>query len=195
MAKKVYSACLKADRRFLEAERWIPWLNAAARTRADFANFIEYDPMSNETASMGVLASAATRAGLLATTEFVCQKHQPDHRRKLRNGRLDLWVGDPKIKRSWAFEAKQIRCRNGTREGTLKQALSAACHDAWHLPSHEGDRFFGILVATLPEEGDGLRVRDTLREFRHHAEFAWEVGGGSQPAFVFIKSAEKKQRA
>lgn len=195
MAKKIYSYCLKADGRFLEAQSWRPWLDAVGRTRSEFADFIEYDPMSNETASMGVLASAATRAKLLATTEYICLKRDEDWRKKHRHGRLDLWVGDPKISRSWAFEAKQLRCRPGTRAATIEKAMALACHDAAAIPDHEGDRFFGLVVATVPDEGDCEALCDRLRDFHSQVDFAWECGGSYSSAFIFIRTAERMRKA
>ena len=191
MARKTYSTCLKADKRFLERASWTPWLDAVGQVREEFAAFINYDPMPNETASMSVLASAATRSGLLAMTEYVCKKHQKDRRKKLRNGRLDLWVGDPAVKRTWAFEAKQLHCRPGAREATIAAAMASACHDAADIPDTEGDRFFGLLVATIPPEGECEKLCQLLRDFRDQVEFAWEFGGHERPAFVFIRTAER----
>jgi hypothetical protein len=98
----------------MEAPSWEPWLKNVAKTRRAFSEFItDYDPMSNETASCGVLSSAASAAGLLSMTEYLCLKKDRRHYSKRVNGRADLWVCNISRRRSWAIEAKQVRCVAG----------------------------------------------------------------------------------
>ncbi|AYV46270.1 hypothetical protein CFHF_18045 [Caulobacter flavus] len=201
MSQAFTTFCHRADKRFHEADCWNRWFGEVARARADFADYLSkeayWESLGNETASMSVLATAAVRAGLLATTETVCWKHQVDHRKNFRGGRLDLWVADPGFRRAWAFEAKQVNCRPGTREATIADAYANARYDAWDVPEHEGDRFMGLLVVTLPQDGDTAPLHKRLVAFARTApDFAWEVGGGPRckPAFIFIGEAIKRPK-
>jgi len=184
---------LKIDGRVVEATSWAPWFQQVARSRRAFANFIELDPLMNETASCGVLSSAASKAGLLSMTEYLCiKKHHTDYRRK-GNGRADLWVADPERKISWAFEAKQVRCAPGTRPTTLEEAMAQACHDASRLTDLEADRFYGLLVATLPEEDleDLGDLVENLDAFADEVDIACRFGGGARPAYAFFRQAQR----
>lgn len=192
-------AWLNVDRRLTEAGSWEPWFKHVAKTRRAFAQFIDLDPMSNETASCGVLSSAASTKGLLSMTEYLCvKKHKTDYRRR-GHGRADLWVADPSRKISWAFEAKQLRCEPGTRRATIEAAMSAACHDASRLTDLEADRFYGLLIATLPAyayaDADALRgICDRLDEFGETSQIACKFGGGAQPAYAFFCAAERSKK-
>ena len=178
--------CLKTDQRRIEAPLWQRWMDHVSKSRRGFAELIDFDPLTNETASMSVLAAAASRSGLFAMTDYVCDKHQKDRRKRLRRGRADLWVGSSTC--TWAFEAKQIRCRPGVRLTTLEARLELARHDAGELPESEGDRFFGILVATLPDGVSTPKLEDCLTDFAQKADFAWRIGGGTRPAYVYLKA-------
>jgi hypothetical protein len=184
----------KVDGRLIEASSWEPWLRQVAKTRRAFGKFLtDLDPLMNETASCGLLSSAASTAGLLSMTEYLCiKKHKTDYRRR-RNGRADLWVADPAREVSWAFEAKQVRCAPGTRTATLEEAMAHACHDASQLTDLEADRLYGLLIATLPEEEiDDLEdLVDRLDAFAHEVDIACKFGGAARPAYVFFRFAQR----
>jgi hypothetical protein len=184
-----------AHRGSKEAHSWEPWLKDVAKSRRAFADFIQhYDPMSNETASCGVLSAAASTAGLLSMTEFLCMKKNVHHYGKRVNGRADLWVADPGRKISWAFEAKQTRCVPGSRLETLRTAMALACHEASRMTNLDADRFFGLLIATLPPTADSDQLkglRERLVSFAAEADFACEVGGGRHPAFLFFRGPKR----
>ena len=183
---------LKADRRLVEATAWEPWLKQVARTRRAFAKFIETDPMTNETASCGVLASAASSSGLLSMAEYLCvKKHKTDYRRR-RNGRADLWVGDRRRVRSWAFEAKQLRCRAGARVETFEKWMADAAHDASRMEDLEADDLYGLLIATLPSGKEAAHLEGVVRRleaFAAETDLACRVGGARSPAFVYFRRA------
>ena len=189
-------AWLQVDYRFTEAISWEPWLKHVAKTRKAFAAFIDYDPMSNETASCGVLSSAASNADLLSMTEYICVKKHPDHYGKRVNGRADLWIGDSIRDMSWAFEAKQVRCVPGSRTATFEDALAAACHDASRMTDLDADRFFGLLIATLPadDEPDDLGpLRERLDNFASQTDLACKVGGGRHPVYLFFRGPKRQK--
>lgn len=187
---------LNIDRRFTEAGSWEPWLKHVARTRKAFARFIDLDPMTNETASCGVLAAAASSSGLLAMTEYICiKKHKTDYRKR-GHGRADLWVADPRRSISWAFEAKQLRCAPGTRTATIEAAMASACHDASRLTDVEADRFYGLLIVTLPAAADPDALHALCERLDDFGEASWigcKFGGGAQPAYAFICPAERSK--
>jgi len=189
---------LKIDRRLIEASSWEPWLRQVARTRKAVASFIEdYDPLSNETATCGVLSSAASKVGLLSMTEYLCvKKHNTDYRRR-GVGRADLWVADPDREISWAFEAKQVRCAAGSGQATFESAMKAACHDASRVTDLEANRFYGLMIATLPfdhdlDELDGLC--EQLDDFAEEVDIACKFGGGPLPAYAFFRFAQRQKK-
>lgn len=186
------------DRKRMEAPSWEPWLRNVASTRRSFSEFItHYDPMSNETASCGVLSAAASAAGLLSMTEYLCLKKDPQHYSKRVNGRADLWVCDTGRKMSWAIEAKQVRCVAGTRAGTLRNAMVDACDEASRMPDLEADRFFGLVIATLPTDVDPhvlTKMTGRLVDFAEETEFACRVEGGRHPTYLFFRRAQRRKK-
>ena len=186
------------DRKRREYISWEPWLKTVAKTRRPFNEFIpDFDAMSNETASCGVLSAAATTAGLLSMTEYLCLKKDPSHYGKRVNGRADLWVCDTTRKTSWAMEAKQVRCAPRTRLTTLQDAMEDACDEASRMPALEADRFFGLVIATLPggvNPEELAKVMGRLDAFAEETEFACRVEGGRHPTYLFFRTQRRKNR-
>lgn len=177
-----------SDARTLEHRVWPSWLREVGRSRLEFDRFTGTDPLSNETASVAVLAAAAARAGLLTSAEYACGKHQQDRRRHLRNGRADLWVGSPGHRFAWAFEAKQVHCRPGVRLDTLEKAMDRAVRDADDLDGWEADRFYGLLIATFAENEDCARAEERLTLLAGSCWFAWRCDG-RRPAWLLFRRA------
>lgn len=184
---------LKGKRSTIEIRCWEPWFREVGRMRRAFREAFDFDPMCNETASMGVMAAAASRARLLAMTDYVCRKRGVADGRKFRNGRADLWVGQPGL-RSWAFEAKQFSCAPGTRQTTLEGHLSRACHDAVHVPGSEADLKFGLLIATAREIGQADRLETIARAQAEMCFAACRFDGGELPVYAFIRRAHRLRR-
>ncbi|GBD48131.1 hypothetical protein METY_1344 [Methylopila sp. Yamaguchi] len=137
----------------MEFKLWHPWLNRVPRIRRQFADALDGDDplLHNETASVGVLAGAATRIGYLALAEYSSQKRGSGRGRPYRRGRCDLWISTPGGDRSWSFEVKQILCRGGIREATLEDAPAPASKDAKAVNAFGADRHYGALLFTAAE--------------------------------------------
>lgn len=178
---------LKVDQRRREAELWRPWLNRVPRIRRQFADVIEGDDplLYNETASVSVLAGAATRAGYLALAEYSSEKRGAGRGRPYRKGRCDLWISTPIAERSWSFEVKQLFCRDGVRKATLESALEQACNDARAVDAFEADQRYGALLFTAAE---GCRLYpDKVIERMPDATFVVCFEGKLQPAWLVLR--------
>jgi len=180
---------IKGDARRSEASSWANWLGKVPHIRRQFAKAIDDDPLLyNETASVGVLASAASRAGMLALAEYSAVKRGDGRGRPHRHGRCDLWLCDTAIDVSWAFEFKQIFCAPDPRRGTIAAALERACADARRVHPLEADRCFGALLVSAYE---GLSLSSSAVErieaVAEDATFACKLGGGQLPVYLILR--------
>src|SRR5690349_242338 len=86
---KAMIECLATDERTIEARLWPRWMKAADTLVSRFAHFDD-DPFSyNETASVSLLCSAATRCGYLAFAEYATTKRGRKDKRERGHGRCD----------------------------------------------------------------------------------------------------------
>jgi hypothetical protein len=153
-----------------------------------------FDPMINETASMGVLASAATKAGMLALTEYVCRKRSTSDGRRFRNGRADLWIYHAGADRSWGFEAKQIQCTPWMRLETLRAKLDEARRDAADIPHWEAKHRFGMLVVTLPPVDLSEATHKAIDTLVGRSFAAFRIDGGDVASLVVIDRARRPRK-
>jgi hypothetical protein len=181
---------MEADRRRVEFKSWEPWLKRVAKHRAAFADVIDDDPMHyNETASVGVLASAASSVGLLSIAEYVCIKRVANDRRRRKSGRADLWVYDAKFERSWAFEAKQYECRPGVKLKTLEAKLQKAADEADLIPHWEAEDAFGILILLAPTGPIPKPLMDKFDELAKVSSLAGRLTGCGRSIYIFFRKA------
>ncbi|WP_448140402.1 hypothetical protein [Sphingopyxis fribergensis] len=180
---------IKNNGRRRETDIWGRWLGHVPSIRRAFAKMIDDDPLLyNETASVGVLASAASRARLLALPEYIAVKRGNGRGRPHKNGRCDLWLGDPVSHKSWAFEFKQIFCPANPRTGTIAAALDRAMDDIHKVHPLEADRRFGGLFVSGYEHcvlSDGAIER--IEALAKSACFACRFEGGAQPVYLILK--------
>lgn len=184
---------LSGDGRSREARLWTTWLRQLPRLRKQYFEAFEFDPLrSNETASVGLLATAAGRAGLLTMAEYVTWKRALSRGRPYRGGRCDLWVGDPRSGTSWAFEVKQHFCSKRCRPSTLAKHLDRACKDARQVDSLEADRRFGVLIVSgcaddsLPEA-----TVTVINNLAAACTYSWRVDGGSAPVWLLFREVRQ----
>lgn len=185
---------MAGDRRRFELKRWDAWFHEVGKARWAFAKAVGFDPMINETASMGVLASAASKARYLAVTEYVCRKRAAGNARQFRHGRADLWVYDRQNDLSWAFEGKQVHAAGAMAFETLRKKLDAACRDAADIPYWESKNRFGLLIVTVPEDGPSTTTKASLKALGKASFAAYRIDGCSPAAYVFI-APEKRPRS
>lgn len=154
---------------------------------------IDDDPLFyNETASVGVLAGAATRAGLLALAEYKATKRGSGRGRPHKYGRCDLWISDPESSFSWAFEFKQRFCTANVREQTIASVMKRACRDAGKVHPLEADRCFGALLISA-RAGETL-LTDAAARIESAAKkstFACRLVGGSEsPVYLLLQEVD-----
>jgi hypothetical protein len=180
---------LAGDKRTLESRLWTDWFSAIPQLRDQFSQIRENDDpfLYNETASVGMLASAASRSGLLALAEYVAIKRGTGRGRPLRNGRCDLWVQDPTSHRAWSFEFKQCYATGGVRRATLERKLRAACSDASAVHSFEADRYFGgLMILGDDENALGGNCVATVETLAAEMTYACRISGGTTPVWVLL---------
>jgi hypothetical protein len=180
---------IKCDARRSEAEIWGKWLDRVPQIRRAFAKMIDDDPLLyNETASVGVLASAATRADLLALAEYSAVKRGNGRGRPHGYGRCDLWLADPAANMSWAFEFKQLFCPANARGQTVAAALQRACDDMKKVHPLEADRLFGALLVSARENHVlSDKTVQAIEEVAADASFACALGGGKVPVYLILR--------
>lgn len=180
---------IKCDGRRSEAEIWTKWLAKVPQIRSAFSKMIDDDPLLyNETASVGVLASAATRAGMLGLAEYSAVKRGSGRGRPHAYGRCDLWLGDPDANMSWAFEFKQLFCPASARGTSIAAALERACEDVRKVHPLEADRLFGgLLVSARENECLSERIVQNIEAVAAEASFACVLGGGKVPIYLILQ--------
>jgi hypothetical protein len=180
---------IQADGRRREARIWQEWFRLVPVIREEFLSVIDDDPLFyNETASVGVLAGAASRVGLLALAEYSATKRGTGRGRPHRHGRCDLWVCEVEGKSSWSFELKQLFCSKSARRGTIAGALERACRDARAVHPLEADhRFGGLLVSGR----DGCKLTGAtvqcIEAIASEKTFSWCFDGGIGPVWLIIQ--------
>lgn len=148
--------CLRADGRRREAQRWPRWLEHVAEIQDSFLDWMEgLDPLRfNETASVAVLANAATLAGYLTLTEYAELKRDLGRGKPFRAGRCDLWIADPHPTRPfcWGMEVKKHFGAKGTLQPTVNSKLAKSLEDAKRLQRSESDQRVGCLLLSPRED-------------------------------------------
>jgi hypothetical protein len=183
---------LSGDHRSREARLWAPWLRQLPRLRKQVANAFDFDPLRyNETASVGLLATAAGRAGFLTLAEFVSDKRAPGRGRPYRNGRCDLWLGHADTGAAWAIEFKQLFCAARCRPMTLEDQLRRACEDAWQVDAVEGRRFGALIVSGWLEDALPIATVKSIETLAAATAYSCRVGGGTAPVWLLFDEPRK----
>lgn len=167
------------------------WFQQVCRSRARFASCMssDFDPLgSNETASVGFLAAAASRSGLLTLTDYVSIKRGWGPLAPHRLGRCDLWLADPKRQISWVFEFKQGLVGRGARPATMSKLLDQACCDAKRVDRLEADHRYGALIVAVQEPKALSDVESDLDRLSSEASYCCRLSGGPAPAWIYLKS-------
>ncbi len=180
---------IQADGRRREARIWQEWFRLVPVIREEFLSVIDDDPLFyNETASVGVLASAASRVGLLALAEYSATKRGTGRGRPHRHGRCDLWVCEVSGKTSWSFELKQLFCAGSARRGTIATAFERACRDARAVHPLEADYCFGALLVSARAGCElGEATVECINALAKEATFSWCFDGGSGPVWLIAQ--------
>lgn len=166
------------------------WFRQVSRIRDQFAQCmsVDFDPLRvNETASVGFMAAAASRSGLLTLTDYMSVKRGWEKREPYRVGRCDLWVGDPDRQRSWAFEFKQGAVGRTTRPDKIRQLSDQACQDARRVDRLEAHRRFGGLVLTLQHGSRPAEIGDQLKVLCARASYCCRLGKDERPAWIYLE--------
>lgn len=184
---------LKSDQRRIEASVWKKWFGLIPVLRDEFISHMDDDPlMYNETTSCGLLASSASRAGLLALNEYITTKRGPGRGRPHRWGRCDLWVYDPNTKRSWSFEMKQKFCISTHRQDYFHRLLDEAYSDANCVHPQEADNRYGGIIISGPE-GSRLSRENEVNIVQTAADttFSCRIEGGKAPVWMLLREVTR----
>ncbi|WP_293864484.1 hypothetical protein [uncultured Alsobacter sp.] len=182
-------AFLHGDRRTSEFLDWQPWLEKAARLVGKFDRELYDDPFSyNETASVSLLASAATQAGYLALAEFIVWKGHKADRRMNAAGRCDLWIYAER--KTYALEFKQS-VPLAVTEARWTASMNAARQAAKYLRADEADERVAALVVSLwqLDDDDLDDARETLTALAERCDFAWHIqrkDGEASDTFLYF---------
>jgi hypothetical protein len=167
------------------------WFQQVCEIRERFATCMsaDFDPLgSNETASVGFLAAAASRAGLLTLTDYVSIKRGWEARAPYRLGRCDLWLADPLRQLSWAFEFKQGLIGRGTRLAKVGKLLDQACFDARRVDRLEADHRYGALVIGFQNGAQFEDYHEGLRQLSARTSYCCRLCGGAAPVWIYLES-------
>ena len=178
---------ISRDMRRIESEIWDSWFRRAATVRRQFVEF-EDDPLSyNETASVSLLCSAASRAGLLGLAEYSVTKLGKKDKRLHVSGRADLWVFDPATNRSWGLEFKQIFPRANGGISVIKTAFDRARQDANCINAQEADFRVAALMVAVGFFGEPKRSAiERIENLAAEADFSCCFTGGEGDAYLML---------
>lgn len=181
---------LKADRRTKAFKLFDQWLPSVPSQRN---KFLEFDPdedpfLYNETASVGLLAGAASQAGLIALNEYFAYKRRPGRGRPKFIGRCDLWIAQPREHMSVAFEFKQKWSDATIGPIVLGNSLFQACEAASELDPREADHKIGALIisAIRPHTRDEI-LEPSVRSLLAYVDYACKIGGGCVSVWLLMK--------
>jgi hypothetical protein len=175
---------------------WQRWLDEIGAVRQKFyQKFDDFDPLYyGETATVGLLANAAGRAGLLALPEFSEARIKRPGGKRL--GRHDLWLVDLKSERSWLFEFKVCWPQKGTRK-PLWQTYNHAIQCAYERPHEKSERKVAGVVYVpyglyTRENFDALE--DRMTAIRDHADVFCKFSGADRPAYLAMQMIDDGRR-
>lgn len=188
------------DRRTIDSKFCERWFAAADELRSMiYASGEGFDPFDfNETATVGILAVAAGRAGLMALPEFVETNRQlPEGR--VRAGRCDLWIADPDWKMDWLIEFKVRWFRPHDDKklvNKMNEAIRAVCErdrqeakDRWactvYAPAYD------VAGSNDPSAWPSLGRIENLAE---RVDLAFRMDGGRCPVFILMRRIPKMAR-
>ena len=183
----------------IEFEMWSAWLRQAGRLVDRYIGYVdEDDPFAyNETASVALLASAASLAGYSALAEYVTKKLDVDKAdpakvaKRNRNGRGDLWLQTDK--RNWAFEFKQrMNVGHSRADGRLASGLADAEKCASKTLRNDGNPVAAFIVSMFFIEDDDVaeKASEEVRNFAIDRKvYCWELipPEGRRPTFLIFK--------
>jgi len=170
-----------------EGKKWQPWLEAVESIRRQFFEACDgFDPLYyGEVASVGLLANAAGKCGLLALPEF--SESQIKRKDGVRLGRHDLWLVSPGSKISWLFEFKVCWCEPGTKK-RIWQSYNQAIKCAFERPCEPDERRVAATIyVPYCQSYDETRFSKFLQRMetvRDHADLWWRIDGADRPAFI-----------
>lgn len=183
-----YETIKSGDQRFKSIARdWSPWLQEIGHLYNRYIDEQYPSPFSlHEQATVGLLVSAAARAGYLNYNEYELSKKGPDDKRRRVPGRADFWMECNG--RAYSFEVK--RAYFDTSLAKLERMMRAAIADARRICDDECDRAVGLLVAYMNGDTDPetyetyVATTDVHRAYR----FGPRGNGGCYLLFTLVNT-------
>ncbi|MDG5748600.1 hypothetical protein P8Q88_10460 [Qipengyuania sp. XHP0207] len=128
------------------------WLREAATLLQGIRYYApDYRPFEElEVPGVSLLLGAAASAGYYPISEYQTQKRKTADKRRVADGRGDLWfVAGTE---SYAFEFK--RAWNRSTESQLHECMRLAINDAERIEADEADHYFGAVLAPVFDASD-----------------------------------------
>jgi hypothetical protein len=178
-----YETVKRGDqRRRLLLGDWKPWLEQMAGLYDRYLLEEYPSPFSlHEQATVGLLVSAAARAGFINYNEYeIIKKGRGDKRRRV-SGRADFWMDCNG--RGYSFEVKRAYIE--TSKTQLRATMRSAITDAECICEDECDQAVGLVLAYMNENGDP-ELYETFSK-SEDVSFAYRFGPrGKGGAFLFF---------
>lgn len=175
-----------------EYAAWRRWMRAIGAMRERYFRVMRSDPLAiSEAASVGLMLSAAGKAGLIGLLEYPTQKrvNRPE---EWCYGRCDLWLMAPlhNDRDGWAFEVKHRRITPRSPRRLLVDTFRAAWKDAGKLDVWEASMRLACTVFYSEREiGGDSAVGTTIRRLAQMSDWSWRISHAHdlQPVYIFVK--------
>lgn len=175
-----------------EYAAWRRWLRAIGAMRERYFRSVGRDPLAiSEAATVGLMLSAAGKAGLIGLLEYPTEK-RTSKPKGWCYGRCDLWLLAPlhDDQDGWAFEVKHRRITPRSPKSLLVGTFRAAWKDAGKLDVREASiRLACTIFYSECEIAAESVAGGTIRRLARMSDWSWRISHEQdlQPVYVFVK--------
>ena len=173
-------------------------MRAFGAMRETYYSKAGHDPLVlGEVSTVGLMLSAAGRAGLIGLLEYPTRKRPPAGGDC--HGRCDLWLMAPRDQDNfgWAFEVKHAWISSRTARKRMIKIYRNAWRDAGALQASEASKRIACTVfySTAILKGDSVCAR-TLDWLAGQSDWAWRIDHSTEltSAYVFMKHRRRANR-
>lgn len=194
MARIRYLAARQPDK-----PAWRRWMRAFGAMREAYDRKAGQDPLVlGEVSTVGLMLSAAGRAGLIGLLEYPTRKRSRQGGGDC-HGRCDLWLMASRDQDAsgWAFEVKHARISSQTSKRRLVKIYRSAWRDAGALQSTEASKRIACTVLYSNTILDsGMACARTLEWLARQSDWAWRIDHPTDltSAYVFMKHRRRANR-
>lgn len=171
-------------------------MRAFGTVRESYFERCGQDPLElGEVATVGLMLSAAGRAGLTGLLEYPTRKLSKENGDDC-HGRCDLWLLAPKNadEDGWAFEVKLARASPRASKNRIVRAFRAAWRDAGALYVTEASKRIACTVifcdGKIPMNAAYFRTIDRLASQSH---WAWRISHESELGSMYVLLKQRRR--